>query len=107
MITHGKLTDGGRGWGIKNEVAAGPVVGVPSSAGSLRAGEALRAFCSCVAADVSSANGVPDTLRAGAARCARCCPGTLMLRYSAATASAPADAIGLQMNQCKQRRGVM
>ena len=68
-------------------------MGVPSSASGLRTGDALRAFCSCVAAVVSSAKGVPDSLRAGVACCARCCPGKLMLRYSAATASAPAGTI--------------
>ena len=93
MAIHRKLTDAGRGCGSEKDEVAGPVMGVPSS--GLRAGEALRAFCSCVAADVSSAKGVPDSLRAGVARCACCCPGTLMLRYSAATASAPAGTIGL------------
>ena len=95
MAIHGKLTDAGRCCGSEKDEVAGPVMGVPSSASGLRAGEALRAFCSCVAADVSSAKGVPDSLREGVARCARCCPGTLMLRYSAATASAPAGTIGL------------
>ena len=41
------------------------VAGVLSWARGLRAGEALHVFCSCVAADDSSAKGVPESLRWG------------------------------------------
>ena len=54
--------------------------GVPSYASGLRAGEALCELGSWVAADVSSAKGVPLSLREGVAFCCLCWPGRLMLR---------------------------